>query len=170
MAQKEGELPDNMTSEDAKRKEGGNMTMDTYIEQILKSHFVPALKKLAAERGGQILLEEDSDGAQILLEEDNDGAHGTRSAKNKVQAYKKKEGIETYANPPASPDLSIIETVWRILKQAVKKHKCESIPQLQWAIEYEWDQIPQSKTNEYVMTMPDRISEVIRRRGLSTQY
>ena len=157
-AQNHGELPDNMTSEEAKRKEGGNMTMETYIEQILKPHFGPALKKLAAERG------------QAILEEDNDGAHGTHSVKNKVQAYKKKEGIESYANPPASPDLSIIESVWRILKQAVKKHNCGSIPQLRWAIEYKWSQIPQSKINKYVLTMPHRIFEVIKRQGLSTQY
>lgn len=142
-AENQGQLPDNMITEEAKRKEGGNMTMQTYIEQMLKPHFGPALKELAAERG------------QILLEEDNDGAHGTRSIKNKVQAYKEKEGIESYANPSDSPDLSIIETVWRVLKQAVKKHNCASIPQLQWAIEDEWSQIPPSKVNEYVMQMPD---------------
>ena len=55
------------------------MTMNTYIEQIFKHHFVPALKQLAMER------RED-----MLLEEDNDGAHGTRSARNKVVAI---EGI-----------------------------------------------------------------------------
>ena len=146
-----------MTTEEVKRKEGENMTMNTYIELIFKPHVVPALKQLTVERG------------RIILEEDNDGAYGTRSAKNEVQACKKKEGIESYANPPASPDLSIIETVWRVLKQAVKKHNCGSIPQLRWAIEYEWSQIPQSKINEYVLTMPDQISEVVKR-GLSTQY
>ncbi|MCJ1257115.1 hypothetical protein MMC24_004940 [Lignoscripta atroalba] len=97
---RKGELPDNMSSEEVKKKEEGNMTQHTYLEQILKPHFVPEIKRLMTER------EED-----ILLEEDNDEVHGTQSLNNKVQAFKDQEHLQTYSNSPGSSDLSLIENV-----------------------------------------------------------
>ena len=157
-ARKHGDLPDNMTSEEVKKKEGGNMTMRSYIDQILTPHVLPMFDTARAE------------GLDIILEEDNDGAHGTRSEQNIIVTFKKKHGIKYYANTPQSPDLSIIENVWRILKQAVKKHKAKSVDQLHWAIEYEWNQIPQEKINELVLTMRDHMSQVYEREGPSTMY
>lgn len=113
-----GQLPDNMTSEEAEKKEGGNMTMKTYLEQICKPYIEPALQAARKEDW------------EFVLEEDGDGAHGTRSLKNIVVEWKKKTGIQYYANPPTSPDLSIIENVWRRLKQNVKKHRAKSVDQL----------------------------------------
>ena len=146
--------PDNLPEPEALKKEGGNMTMTTYIEQILEPYVLPHFK----------------DNKDLVLEEENDGAHGTRSQKKKVQKYKEKHGIKCYANPPSSPDLSIIEDCWRYLKQKVKKHKCRTVDQLHWAIETEWEQLPQEWINELVDEMPIRITEVIKRQGLSTQY
>ena len=159
-AANQGELPDNMTSEEAKKKEGGNMTQITYINQILAPHFMSTMQRLEKERAGRA----------PILEEDNDDAHGTRSKNNKVQAFKERHGLKTYSNPPGSPDLSIIETVWRVLKQGVKKHKCQSIAQLKWAIEDVWESIPQGTIDGYVDSMPDRIKQVYERGGLSTEY
>lgn len=85
----QSKIPDNMTSEEAAQKESKNMTMNIYIEQILKPHFVSALKKLAADSECE---------ERVLLKKDNDKAHDTYSVKNKVQAYKKKKEIETYVN------------------------------------------------------------------------
>ena len=52
----------------------------------------------------------------------------------------------------------------------IRRINRQSIEQLKWAIEMEWEAIPQAKINEYVLQMPDRIMEVVKRKGLSTQY
>lgn len=70
--------------------------MNTYIEQILKSHFIFALKSLTAD------CQE-----TILLKKDNNKAHDTYSMKNKMQIYKKRQNIKTYINFSVSLNLSI---------------------------------------------------------------
>ena len=60
-AGRKGKLSDNMSSEKAKKKEEDNMMQQTYLEQILKPHFVPEIKRLMTERKEDILLKEDND-------------------------------------------------------------------------------------------------------------
>ena len=79
-------------------------------------------------------------------------------------------GIKYYSNSSGSPDLSIIENVWRVHKQYIKKNKAQSIEQLRWAIEAEWNAIPQETIDKYVLSMPQRIQEVLQRNGLATQF
>jgi transposase len=136
------------------KKESGNMTMETYIEKILKPHVLP----------------HHAHNPDIILEVDGDSAHGGRSAKNRVQKFKDQNGMRWYCNPPSSPDLSIIEDCWRYLKQHVKKHKSKSVQQLKWAIDTEWENMPMEYINKLVDSMPDRIHEVVKRKGLSSQY
>ena len=74
---------------------------------------------------------------EMLLKEDNDSAHRHASKRNKVSTFKEKHGIKCYANCAYSPDFSIIETIWRTLKQRVKKHRCRTEEALKEAIQYE---------------------------------
>ena len=113
-----------------------------------------------------------AEGIPFILEEDNDGSHGTRSLDNIVYKAKLALGpdFKFYANPPQSPDLSIIENVWRTLKQRIKNRKPSIKEELRQVIFEEWDKIAQEEINDLVLTMQDRVRECWLRGGLHTRY
>ena len=94
-----------------------------------------------------------------ILIEDNDGPHGTRGkAHNKVKEAKIHLGIKWEANPPNSPDLNSIETIWRIIKQRLKSRGViYSVDQLRCAIQEEWDKLTMEEINKACSTMTARV-------------
>ena len=78
----------------------------------------------------------------MIFQEDNDGSHGTRSSEN-CCVYTKDEMELDYIDdwPANSPDLNLIENVWRILKSRVKLYHSMDYKQLRKAIELEWNAI-----------------------------
>ena len=141
------------------KKKGGNMTQKQYLEWIFKGHIEP------------IWRQHQSKGEDFILLEDNDGCHGTKSDDNVVINHKRTlQGFKWYANPAQSPDLNIIENCWRIIKQRVKERKPTTVEELKRYILEEWDRLPQEKINEMVDSMPNRIKECLKRRGLQTPF
>jgi DDE superfamily endonuclease len=107
-----------------------------------------------------------------ILVEDNDNAHGTRGkADNKVKQAKRRLGICWEANPPESPDLNPVETIWRIIKQRLKNRGVIDDPTvLRRAIEVEWDKITLKEINKAISTMPDRVAAVRERDGVPIPF
>ncbi len=107
-----------------------------------------------------------------VLIEDNDGSHGTKGkAFNKVKALKAHLGIQWEMNPPNSPDLNPIETIWRIIKQRLKSRGVifeEAV--LRRAIQEEWDKITLDEINKAISTMPDRVAVLNERNGRPIPY
>jgi len=143
-------------------KLAGNMTMPQYLTKIFRPHIESAWQQAKEQHRAFVLLE------------DNDGSHGTRTSNNIVARYKAKIGIPWYANSARSPDLNIIENVWRILKQRLKQRlRLESaltIDRVKEILLEIWDGIEQSEINKLIETMPERINECLRRKGLNTPY
>jgi transposase len=104
--------------------------------------------------------------------EDNDNSHGTRgNADNKCKQAKRRLGIQCESNPPESPDLNPIETIWRTVKQRLKNRGLILDPtELRGAIEEEWDKITLKEINEAISTMPDRVAAVNERDGLPIPF
>jgi hypothetical protein len=107
-----------------------------------------------------------------MLQEDNEGAHGMRSILNAPNDFKNKYYIKQLkpVHPPNSPDLSLIEGVWRILKQRVKARKARNQAQLRQYIFEEWDKITVQEINSLILSMPERINQCIDRGGDIIEY
>jgi transposase len=110
--------------------------------------------------------------SEWVLLEDNDQAHGTRGeADNKVKRAKLRLGIKWEANPPESPDLNPIETIWRIIKQRLKSRGLFlNVALLRRAIQEEWDKITLEEINKVINTMPDRVAALRRREGVPIPF
>ena len=140
-------------------KKGGNFTQAQYLTLILKEHIEPIWRKHFNQ------------GLNFILMEDNDGSHGTRSKDNPVRRYKESLfGFKWYSNLAQSPDLNIIENVWRILKQRVKQRYPQTVDELRYWIKYEWNRIDQEEINKLVDSMLERVRQCWNREGLHTKW
>jgi transposase len=92
-------------------------------------------------------------------------------ADNKVKQLKRRLGIKSEANCPESPDLNLIETIWRIIKQRLKNRGLiDNATELRRAIEKEWDQITLAEINKAISSMPNRVAAVRERDGAPIPY
>ncbi len=126
--------------------------MKNYQEQILISHIASMMDE------------------NHVLVEDGNKAHGT---KNKDMKQKKQElGINWVENwPPSSPDLNIIENIWRLLKSRLKTRPAIlDIEALKAALQEEWDKLTQEEIRQYIVSMPERVMEACEKKGLATQF
>jgi DDE superfamily endonuclease len=110
--------------------------------------------------------------ANCILLEDNDNSHGTRGIKdNKCKQAKTQLGIKCESNPPESPDLNPIETIWRIVKQRLKNRGLILDPtELRRAIQEEWDNITLKEINRAIESIPERVTELNERNGLPIPF
>jgi hypothetical protein len=103
-----------------------------------------------------------------ILLEDNDNSYGIwGNANNKCKQAKQRLGIKWEANPLESPDLNLIETIWRTIKQRLKNRGPIFDPsELKRAIQEEWDKITLAEINKAIATMPERVTAVNSRNGI----
>ena len=134
----------------------GNITMERYLDEVFCPYILPEWEEACMN------------GDSWILEEDNDGGHGTRSKDNIVQRLR--NCMESYANPPRSPDLAPIENVWRILKQRVKQHRPRTLADLKYWLIIEWEAITYEEINRLIDSMPQRIRQCVERNGGSTSF
>ena len=101
---------------------------------------------------------------KILLE-DNHHSHG-HARGSILYEFKEWLKIRWQANIPTSPDLNVIEKIWRLLKQRVKArgHPTGLVQLREW-IQAEWDAIDQATINRYIDDMPKRAADICRRGG-----
>jgi DDE superfamily endonuclease len=110
--------------------------------------------------------------ANWTLLEDNDNSHGTRGIKdNKCKQAKARLGIKYEANPPESPDLNPVETIWRTIKQRLKNRGLIlDATELRRAIQEEWDNITLEEINRAIDSMPRRVAVLNERNGLPVPF
>lgn len=72
--------------------------------------------------------------------------------------------------PAQSPDLNPIEHLWGHLEKKLRAHTFTNRNQMKTALLESWGNIDPEYTKTLVKSMPDRLREVIRRKGKATKY
>lgn len=73
--------------------------------------------------------------------------------------------------PPAqSPDMNVIEYLWAILDQYIRKHKISNKNDLKVALQLEWNKITPEITQNLVKSMPSRLQALEKAKGYHTKY
>ena len=149
------------------------MNKEDYIKQVLK-------RVIASYFREQVYISpydplKIMEFGQILYQEDGNKAHGMGLGKTSLRWLKEEMGVVLFNDElwsPSSPDLSIIENCWRIVKQRIES-RAESIlkiSDLKQAAQVEWDRLEQHHIDNMVASMPSRIKQLQERGGFSTKW
>lgn len=89
-----------------------------------------------------------------------------------VTTWFTEKNIKVLDWPALSPDLNPIENLWGILARAVYggRKQYTTVSELKSSIKKAWTDIEQSKLENLVLSMKDRLIEVISKNGSSTKY
>ena len=72
--------------------------------------------------------------------------------------------------PGYSPGLNAIETVWSIFKERVAKRAPETLDEIKRVAMQVWANFSLDDIRKHIQSMPDRLAEVVKRKGDSTKY
>jgi len=89
-----------------------------------------------------------------------------------TMGWLKSKKIKGYLNPPKSPYLSPIENVWAYMAKEVYygKDAYKSVDTLKDAVYEAWESVPKELLKNLVKSMPNRMLEVIEKKGARTHY
>ncbi|XP_068201755.1 uncharacterized protein [Palaemon carinicauda] len=72
--------------------------------------------------------------------------------------------------PGNSPDLSPIENLWAIIKAMLRNKDTSTVPKLEEALKECWAALDPQICRNLIDSIPKRVSEVIKRKGLPSKY
>lgn len=133
--------------------DGGALTADRYIRDVLQDHVVPFAPHI---------------GANFLLMQDNARPHVARC----VTDFLNQVEIPTMNWPACSPDLNPIEHVWDMLGRRLRSRipAVQNREDVRGALIEIWDNLPQEMIDNLIRSMGRRMAAVIRARGGNTCY
>ena len=129
----------------------GIMNANVYI-RILSEHMIPSSRRLF--RGN------------FILQHDNDPKHTAK----KVKDYLSSKNIEILDWPSQSADLNPIENLWFELKKLIKAENIKKKSDLAQGIKISWEKISSDYCKSLVESMPRRMDELVKNKGLWINY
>jgi transposase len=104
----------------------------------------------------------------VLFEQDKAPSHTTKA----TIKYLKQHDIETLPQPPCSPDVVSIKSLWHTLKEHI--HACPCIPtnlqELKVTIKEVWDLVIIDEVNKHIDCMHDQVVAVLEAKGGHMKY
>ncbi|CCO31564.1 Transposable element Tc1 transposase [Rhizoctonia solani AG-1 IB] len=139
------------------QKQGGGLTAQGYIDQVLLGPLPKFLKKVSYSKG-----------LDMRVVEDGAAAHRAKV----TQAAQEKLGIRQLPHPPSSPDLNPIEPLWLLLKNRVAKIKGSrnSTEKLWEAAQEAWGSITIKEVNMHTKNMPAQVQAILKAKGGHTAF
>jgi transposase len=128
----------------------GNLNADGYQKMLTENGILEDMRDHFGEAPGYF---------------QQDGAPAHRAKKTMTFLQKEVNTIPDW--PPNSPDLSVIENVWGILKMRIARRGPKTIPELKTMLQEEWDNLDQAMLDDLVASMPWRFWMCIEEHGKS---
>jgi hypothetical protein len=101
-----------------------------------------------------------------VLLEDNDSKHTSKLA----NSWREENQIDRISWPSNSPDINPIENIWAVLKNQVAQLNPSNLSQLEKNIKSVWENLPRKMPQNLVLSMPERITQVIQSKGDAIDY
>ena len=101
-----------------------------------------------------------------IFQQDNDPKHTSKVVRQYLQDTK----VALLDWPSQSPDLNPIEHLWEELKRRVGTRNFGNGHDLFIALQVEWNNIPISRIQNLIKSMPRRCVAVIHAKGYATKY
>ena len=132
----------------------GNMNSDKYIE-VLDECLWPVVARHFANR-------------RWTFQEDNAPCHVSLRS----NLWKQDNNVNTLPWPAQSPDINIIENVWKVLKHRVQRRTNEirNADDLERVVRDIWSCLPLHYIQSLYNSLPRRVCCVLRTRGHITKY
>ena len=129
----------------------GMMNSDNYINNILEKHVTPLLQNCP----------------DLKFQQDNAPCHTSK----KVNEYFLRHNLQKIDWPPNSPDLNIIENVWRIVKMHINRMPIKSKNQLIQATKLIWSKkITKELIENLILSINNRIAKCLENKGGPSGY
>jgi transposase len=128
----------------------GTLNGEGYRQMLAENHIIESIKQAFPEK-------------IVSFQQDGAPAHRARET---IKSIKKEiDLIENW--PPNSPDLSIIENCWGIMKDRVAARCPKSLPELKTALIEEWNALDQTMIDHMISTTPERFRLCIQNKAES---
>ena len=128
-----------------------NSRMNSLIfKDVIKNYLLPTMSKYSCS---------------VFLQ-DNASPHTSKI----TSSYLKQNSIQTIYLPANSPDLNPIENLFNFLKYKLESEDTSSLPKLKKAIKRSVGKFERKYFEKLCLSMPERLQEVIDRRGEMTHY
>ena len=135
-----------------KKVSGNHMTQLYYTERLLPVYIEAVQKQRLALN------------QLVYLQEDGDPSHGIRKA-GLAKQLKDANWIVNHQHPAQSPDLNLIEAIWNIIKQRLRRRVFYSDEEMKKALQEEWDKITLQEIRSRISDMPSRCARLIKTGG-----
>lgn len=123
-------------------------------QRVLQDSLVPYVAKLQQK--------------SLIFQQDNASVH----VSNSIKLWFAKKKIQIMEWPACSPDLNPMENIWGwIVRRIYADNKqYQNVVELRRAINNTWEEITLDFLENYVSSMPNRIADVISKKGKPIQY